>query len=167
MPELSPQERLQPSLLDRLTDHEPHKQQESRKSRVLSMRQLRAGVLRDLAWLLNSGKLSSVQELDRYPLVASSVLNYGMPELTGHTSTSVDISEVERILRQCIMDYEPRIIAESIKVRAEVVEEEMSHNAVSFEIEGQLWAQPMPIHLFLKTEMDLEGGQVAVTDQGG
>ncbi|MCP4041633.1 MAG: type VI secretion system baseplate subunit TssE [Gammaproteobacteria bacterium] len=167
MPELSPQERLQPSLLDRLTDNEPHKTQEPRKARVLSMRQLRAGVLRDLGWLLNSRKLSSVQDLDHYPLVASSVLNYGMPELTGHTSSSVDIGEVENMLRQCIMDYEPRIIPESVKVRAEVVEEEMSHNAVSFEIEGQLWAQPMPIHLFLKTEMDLEGGQVAITDQGG
>ena len=36
MAELTPKERLQPSLLDRLTDDEPEQQQESRDKRVLS-----------------------------------------------------------------------------------------------------------------------------------
>ncbi len=48
MAELTPQERLQPSLLDRLTDDRPQETRESRERRVLSMRQLRASVMRDL-----------------------------------------------------------------------------------------------------------------------
>ncbi len=37
----------------------------------------------------------------------------------------------------------------------------MSHNALTFEIEGELWAQPVPLRMmYLKTEIDLESGQV-------
>jgi len=59
MAELAPRERLQPSLLDRLTDDEPDQEVESRERRVLSVRGLREGVLRDLAWLLNTTNLLS------------------------------------------------------------------------------------------------------------
>ena len=53
MPELLLKERLQPSLLDRLTDDRPQDKNESRDARVLTVPQLRASVLRDLCWLLN------------------------------------------------------------------------------------------------------------------
>ena len=42
MAELLPQERLQPSLLDRLTDDAPESKEESRDKRVLNLAQLRA-----------------------------------------------------------------------------------------------------------------------------
>jgi type VI secretion system protein ImpF len=38
----------------------------------------------------------------------------------------------------------------------------MSNRALSFEIEGQLWAQPLPLHLFVRTEIDLESGDVTI-----
>ena len=41
MPELAPKERLQPSLLDRLTDEEPGTTQESRERRVLALDTMR------------------------------------------------------------------------------------------------------------------------------
>ena len=46
MAELSQQERLQPSLLDRLTDRDPERKVESRTERVLSLQQLRKSVIR-------------------------------------------------------------------------------------------------------------------------
>ena len=39
---------------------------------------------------------------------------------------------------------------------------EMNHNALSFEIEGDLWAQPVPLRLLLQTDVDLESGHVRV-----
>ena len=56
-------ERLQPSLLDRLTDNEPAKKEESRAQRVLSMKKLREGVVRDLLSLLNTTKLDVARDL--------------------------------------------------------------------------------------------------------
>jgi type VI secretion system protein ImpF len=67
--ELTPQEKLQPALLDRLTDDEPDRKVESREQRVLSVQRLKAALLRDLAWLLNTGHLETVQDLDDYPEV--------------------------------------------------------------------------------------------------
>jgi type VI secretion system protein ImpF len=32
------------------------------------------------------------------------------------------------------------------------------------EIEGFLWAQPVPLELLLRTEVDLETGRVEITD---
>ena len=58
--QLLPQDRLQPALLDRLTDDEPDKKQEPREARVLSKSRMRQSVLRDLAWLFNATRLDAV-----------------------------------------------------------------------------------------------------------
>ena len=63
MAELLQSERLQPSLLDRLTDEEPLANNESREQRVLSSRQLRLSVLRDLRWLLNTTGIDNMVDL--------------------------------------------------------------------------------------------------------
>ncbi len=49
MPELSQKERLQLSLLDRLSDDEPDKLSESRDKRVITVSRLKQLVQRDLA----------------------------------------------------------------------------------------------------------------------
>lgn len=166
MAELTQQERLQPSLIDRLTDDEPEKKQESRDQRVLSLRKLRKGVVRDLGWLLNSCNLSATQNLDDYPLVAQSVVNFGMPDMAGHALTSVDVVGLERLLRQSICNFEPRLLRNTVKVRLSVNRDQMNHNAMTFDIEGELWAQPVPLHMYMKTEVDLEDGNVKVMDYG-
>ena len=51
---LTPLDKLQPCLLDRLTDDEPGKREESRGQRIISLQRYKAGVLRDLEWLFNS-----------------------------------------------------------------------------------------------------------------
>ena len=33
-----------------------------------------------------------------------------------------------------------------------------------FEIRGQLWSQPIPLQLYLRTEIDLENGDVSVKE---
>lgn len=167
MPELVPKERLQPSLLDRLTDEEPGNPQESRERRVLSPQRLREVVRRDLGWLFNAINLASVEDLSAYPQVARSVLNYGLPDLTGRTASGMDPPQLERMLRQVVKDFEPRILPGSIRVKLVVDEAKMSHNAMVFDIEGELWAQPLPIRLYLRTELDLEVGAIQVSDRGG
>jgi len=166
MAELTPKERLQPSLLDRLTDDEPGKQQESRDKRVLSPRQLRRSVIRDLEWLLNSTDLASVQNLSAYPHAIDSVINYGLPELAGKNVSGLEVGTLERILRRAIQRFEPRILRDSLRIRVVVDESLMSHNAIQFDIQGELWGQPMPQQLYLKTQVDLESGGFEVTERG-
>jgi type VI secretion system protein ImpF len=167
MAELTQKERLQPSLLDRLTDDEPTERQESRDKRVLSPARLRECVRRDLTWLLNTTNLASLQNLDEYPEVARSVVNFGMPDLAGHTAGSIDLRSLERLLSKVIADFEPRLLKSTVKIQLVVDEQKMNHNAMCFDIEAELWAQPLPLRLFLRTEIDLENGGVSVSDLGG
>jgi type VI secretion system protein ImpF len=167
MAELLPHDRLQPSLLDRLTDDEPDKRTEPPERRVLTLSRLRECTLRDLNWLFNATQLATAQALEAYPHVAGSVVNYGLPAFSGTTASGIDIRAMETALRQAILDFEPRLLAHSVRVRARMIEsEENTHNRLSFDIECQLWAQPAPIALLLHTDVDLESGQTTVSEGG-
>jgi type VI secretion system protein ImpF len=165
MAELAPRERLQPSLLDRLTDDEPDKGIEARERRVLSVRSLREGVLRDLAWLLNTTNLLSVSDLPRLPHLASSVVNYGMPDLSGASLANMNSADLERAIRQAIWDFEPRLIRSSVVVKAAPTQDSISK--IMFEIEADMWAQPYPERLYLKTELDLDLALISLTEFSG
>ncbi len=165
--ELTHRERLQPSLLDRLTDYEPGNTRESREQRDFSLNRLRETVLRDLAWLLNTTNLAAAQDLGAYPEAANSVINFGIPDLSGITVSGTDAAVLERTLRQAVADFEPRIIRQTLRVRLEVNEGQMNHNAMTFFIEGDLWAQPVPLRLYLKTEIDFDIGDVKVSSYAG
>jgi predicted component of type VI protein secretion system len=43
----------------------------------------------------------------------------------------------------------------------------MSHNSLVFEIEGVVFGQPMPFHVVLRSELDLECGQFNVREDTG
>jgi len=165
MAELTPADRLQPCLLDRLTDDEPDSKEESRDQRVVSMRRYREGVLRDLSWLLNSSCPSADDPIGDYSEVSRSVLNYGVPDLCGFTLSHTLPSEIEEQLLRAIERFEPRISRETLSVRVVHDLSSDDENALSFEIEGELWAQPISDRLYIKTKFDLETGQCQVEDQ--
>jgi type VI secretion system protein ImpF len=167
MADLTPSERLQPCLLDRLTDDEPDKTQESRNQRVFSLRQIRQAVLRDLSWLLNTPARADQEDIAAFPNVESSVLNYGISDLSGTTASGVSVTQLEIMVTKAIENFEPRILEKSVKVRAVSNAGEMGGNTLMFEISGDLWSEPVPDPLFLKTEVDLETGQYKVRERIG
>jgi type VI secretion system protein ImpF len=164
MSELLLQEKLQPSLLDRLTDNEPDVKVESRDQRVLSISRLRACVLRDVAWLLSTTQLSVTESLAEHSEVSRSVLNFGMPDLPGTYISGRNIATLEQALTEALRNYEPRIIADTVSCRIEIDDARLDHRSVVFTITGEMWAQPIPQALYLKTEVDLETGGVTVSD---
>lgn len=167
MAELTTQERLQPSLLDRLTDDEPDKPVEGRDKRVISASKLRECVTRDIAWLLNCVNLGNDELLADYPDVARSVVNFGIPDLTGAAIAGIDSVVLQRQLRQAIHTFEPRLTSETLQVAVGVDSQRMDQRSLNFRIDSEMWAQPLPLNLYLKTEVDLETGRFSVADAGG
>jgi len=159
--------KLQPSLLDRLTDLQPDKKKESASQQQLSQQQYKAAVIRDLAWLLNTSSLDTVFNLDGLSAVKRSVLNYGLPDISGHTATSVDTQDLEKNLQQVISQFEPRIIPNSLRLRVNSNPDDMSHNSLQFEIEGVVYEQPMPFQVMLSSRLDLESGDFEISEQTG
>ena len=164
MPDQTPRELLQPALLDRLTDDEPDKKLELRQQRVISKKRMREAVLRDLAWLFNTTRLDPDMDPATLPLARRSVVNFGLPALAGQTASTLEVPDLERAIKQAILDYEPRILPASLRVRALETAGLDHHNVIGVEISGQLWAQPIPLELLVRTEIDLETGQVEVAD---
>jgi type VI secretion system protein ImpF len=165
MPEQrTPQERLQPALLDRLTDDEPDRKLEPRQQRVMSKSRMRAAVLRDLGWLFNTIRLEPGPDPAKVPYARRSVIYYGLPAFSGKTASSLEVVDLEKAIRQSILDFEPRILPGTLQVRALEAGDLEHHNVIGVEISGQLWAQPVPLELLVRTEIDLETGQVEIAD---
>lgn len=160
-------DRLQPALLDRLVDEAPGTQKEADTQRLMSKQQMRAAVLRDLSWLFNATQMKE-RVVEAYPALADSVLNYGLPALSGQEASKVDIGALERTIRQAILRFEPRILPESLEVKAIETDNVLdTHNMIEFQIRGHLWAQPVPLEILLRTQVDLEAGLVSVRDNTG
>lgn len=156
---------LQPSLLDRLTDEEPPRQSDRNDSVVLGKSGLRAAVLRDLTWLLNTTRLETSESLEAWPEVEHSVLNYGLPSFSGETASTLDVKGLVRAIRQAILRYEPRILPDTLEVDAIEQPDVLGwHNMICIRISGLVWAQPVPLEMMLRTEVDLESAQVVLSE---
>ena len=162
---LRAQDRLQPALLDRLTDDHPDSQVEAVDARLIRDNRLRELVLRDLAWLFNTSAPTTGMDWAAAPQAQRSVLNFGLPALSGRSTSGLDLLALQEQVRQAIIDHEPRILPATLTVEVVVSNAQLDHhNLIGFRIGGQLWAQPVPLELLLRTEVDLETGQVALAE---
>lgn len=160
-------ERLRPALLDRLTDDAPDRCTESAGQFLLSERQYRESVLRDLRWLFNTSSLMLPFEGDERHAPASSVLNFGIQPLAGRRISEIQWHRLEHEIYQAIRTFEPRIIADSIEVRCMPGAESLAHhNLVALQIRGLLWSVPYPLEFLLRSEIDLESGRVDLQSEG-
>ena len=164
MAELNPRDRLQPFLLDRLTDDTPGALKESREKNVMTPQQLKVALLRDLTNLLNTPAPVPSEGIADFPNVVTSVLNYGVPDLAGNTLSGVSAQTLERDILKAIQNFEPRLERKGVAVRM-AAGDESNPNALSLEIRGQLMANELPEALYLKTSVDLESGQITVKDR--
>lgn len=171
------QERLQPSLLDRLTDNEPATEREALEARVLNKKQLRAAVLRDLSWLFNAtAQEPDPRNPDRervmlwrgVPEAADSVINFGIPSLAGTTWSTLEFPVLEQAIRRCIVRFEPRIDEKTLEVKiTNDLSTGLRPTSLRLVIRGQLWNQPVPLELLLSADVDVDTGQTAVRDMRG
>ncbi len=159
-----PLDRLQPCLLDRLTDDEPGNREESRNQRVVTIQRYKAGVLRDLEWLFNSighfpdeavGEVTFGDYQDAF----RSVINFGIRQLYGRLAP--DVEEIEKQLFDALVTFEPRINRQTLSVTVQI-----ERNILSIELTGELWVNPLPEKLFIKTELDLESSSCSTKEAG-
>jgi type VI secretion system protein ImpF len=161
-------DKLQPALIDRLLDNYPNrKAPEPIEERIINRKDLRNSILRDLSWLLNTNSPLNTIDHNRYTQVGSSVLNYGVPPFSGTLVSKAELPELEQRIRQAVINFEPRIIPSTLSVRSFEPEDPMAHhNQLVFEIRAEMWAQPFPIELILRTSMDMESGLAKIADVG-
>ncbi|MAY87791.1 type VI secretion system baseplate subunit TssE [Arenibacterium halophilum] len=154
-------ERLQPSLLDRLTDLEPGQTKESRESRVIDVSRLRDIIQRDLSWLLNTNNIENTLDPEEFPMISRSVLNYGLREVSGEFSTAERAELIRKSIERAIETHEPRIIKGSVDVSLSP-DDDKGQMTVALVIRADMWAQPLPMELYLRSSVDVTTGEVMV-----
>lgn len=152
-------EAILPCLLDRLCDDRPEALREAGHRQSMTLAQFRDSVLRDLGRLLNTPCHLPDEEINRFPEVRTSVLNYGTPDVTGKTASTLNPRIFELQIAEAIRRFEPRILPRSVVVRIVPGAAGVSPNLIGFEIRGLLWANPIPEQFQLHTTLDLETGK--------
>lgn len=127
-----------------------------------SEKSLRASVMRDLAWLLNTISFESTQDLSRHTQVRDSVLNFGVRDFAGRSLGRDAAREQAREIRRAILRFEPRINPASLRVEPRGRVD--GSGKVGFVIEGEITGGPQLMPVRLKTDVDLETMTVEVSE---
>lgn len=121
---------------------------------------MRATIRRDLAWLLNTTNFGALGELEDYPEVQTSVLNFGVPDLAGKTLTGRTLLDRAREIRQAIKTFETRLDPATLQI--EPVKSKDKTNSISFMIHGDIRSAVRAMPVQFRTELDAETAAVEV-----
>lgn len=123
---------------------------------------LRATVRRELNWILNTTNLESVEDLEPYPQVKTSVLNYGVRDLAGKALSVRVVQARGRQIRDAIRAFEPRMDPNQLEVESLATPER--ENSVTYIIRGDVTTavQAMPVEF--KTDVELDTAAVTLRE---
>lgn len=157
------QNQFLPTLFDRLSDDAPHRMNELPSEYAPTRSQMRGIVQRDLAFLLNTTNQVDLLHPERHKEVTTSTVNYGMPALAGGYLSDRKWSEMEKMIRQAIIDYEPRLLPDSINVKPLMKDDgRSSYNVLLFEISATLYMEPYPVEFTVQSSVDLETNRITL-----
>ncbi|MGS0742976.1 type VI secretion system baseplate subunit TssE [Glaciimonas sp. GG7] len=149
-----------PTLIDRLQDHSSNLYTEKSDEYIFDVQAMHNAIKRDLSLLLNTINLSGELDITMIDGVASSVLNYGLPPLSGGYIADRNWNKVEVIIRKAILDFEPRVMPESLLVIPNNDDKNDNYNVLLFELHGLIHWSPYPLEFRIKSAFDLEASAI-------
>lgn len=153
----SPEPTARLSVLDRLLDDGS---QEAGSSTWLgSVEALKASLVRDLEWLLNSRRIVEPAPPE-YPEVRNSVYHFGIPDISSRSADSITEQQgLSRDIEECVRIFEPRLTDVRVVVRPST---EKGARLARFVIEAMLRMEPNPERVVFDTVLDTPTGKFSV-----
>lgn len=146
-----------PCLLERLLDEEPRKETEPWDSYHFDARMMRTLIQRNIADILNTANIATRLDVKRHGQVASSVVNFGTSPLVGGHAMQHSWSVLERTIREAIINFEPRLIADSIIISLlGDIQAPACNGIIQFEIRALVKWEPQPFDLCIAGRYDIE-----------
>ena len=115
-------------------------------------------IRRDLGWLLNTIRLDQTMPLDGASEVAHSVLNYGIPDFSMRTYSSINVHDAAEVMAEAVRLFEPRIAEKSLEVKGEKKLRDNTTQSLVFHIHCDIGNSEDPVRASFKTEIDVETG---------
>ncbi len=122
---------------------------------------LRREVSADLADLLNTTNLDAAFGLEDAPHVASSVLNYGFPDLSAWTIDEQRLVELSREIERALVAFEPRLASQTLKVGREPFID-IEALRIKFFVKADLRSEPIDVPIEFVAEVELDSGKIKV-----
>lgn len=123
---------------------------------------LKNTVRREINWLLNTTNFAATTDLDPYPQIKTSVINYGVPDLAGKALTRRVVQSRSREIREAIIAFEPRMDPRDLEVEPLMAAER--NNAVTYVIRGDITAAVEAMPVEFKTDVELDTASVIVRE---
>ncbi len=129
-----------------------------------SQRTLRDHLALDLASLMGTINLESVEDIEGLEFVQKSILNFGMPDLTRFTDEDVRRHRLAGDLKRTLLAHEPRLVPETlvVKLRSESVSSKNHH--IAFDVSAEMAAKPVDVPMEFVAEIDAGMGKVSLSN---
>jgi type VI secretion system protein ImpF len=124
-----------------------------------SVARMKASLLRDMEWLLNTRR-NIGRTPESCPELRRSLFAYGLPDVSSMSGDSEVTRELlMREIEESIELFEPRLT----QVRVTPVEDgDPAHRRIRFVIEGLLQMEPNPERVLFDTVLELSSGKIFV-----
>ena len=149
---------IQASVLDRLIDREPEVSHEPVRNRLLSIRQIKASVVRDMENLLNTRRNIFPIPTEHSEL-NKSLLVYGLRDFTSKDPRNQSVKQqLRNDVEKTIARFERRL--KNVTVHIEV--SDRNERTIRFRITGLLVADPVTEPVSFDTYFDINRGEYVI-----
>lgn len=149
------------SVLDRLIDEEPRSGSDRPMTFSRSVAAMKAALLRDVEWLLNTRQVAEPAP-ESMPELRRSTYDFGLPDITSLSGGREAMShQLAQQIEEAIQLFEPRLTG--VKVSPSEVTDE-SKRQLRFTIEGLLRMDPSPERIVFDTVLDAGSGKILISD---
>lgn len=152
--------RYWPCLLRRITDLNPDEKKETFIPGV-SLKALKIDVYKNIEMILNSKSHPSEEELERWPEIQDSVINFGLQDYCGLTNTLDNREKLKEHILFQLRTFEPRIDPESLEI--EFIEDTNGlRSKMTYQIRGIIKVGEIAEELIFRSFLDLETGIASI-----
>jgi len=122
---------------------------------------LRREVARDVENLMNAIAIDATLDLDEFPQVANSILNYGFPDIANRTIDELAGRDLQKEIEQALRRYEPRLAPDTLKIQRDASLEDRELK-VRYLVNADLFCNPVNVPVQFTAEVELETGKIMI-----
>lgn len=141
-------------------DEAPVSQRKIRPQRApITERELKIEVERDIDSLMNHVSLDSSVDLEAFPQVRKSILNFGFPDVVHRSYDELDAFGLDRDILAALAQYEPRLAPGSVRVSRDA-STRAGELELRYVVDGQLLCQPLNVPIEFLAKFDVATGKL-------
>jgi type VI secretion system protein ImpF len=123
---------------------------------------LRSELAEDLASLLNTVELGAIEDLVDLPEVSSSIINFGVPDLTAIAASPEAARRVANFMKQRLELFESRLVPGTITVSTEALDDTAS-GQLRFHINAEMYSTPTDVPVEFVADIEAESGKIKIS----